>query len=321
MLTNVAAGFSRHDTCAIRMVSRLHFARSMHLKLIYNPAAGRGRTRKHEAEVEAALRARGAEVETYASRSAADLTRAAAEASRAGYDRVVICGGDGTVHFALRDFDLARGTMAVVPLGSGDDFAHVIGVPDSIEDACDVAVGGQVRSVDVATANGVRYLGVAGLGFDSEVAAANRNVRFLRGSAVYFYAILRVLPRFRPHAVRIRSDDGWRNDTIMFAAVGNSRQYGGGIRIVPTASIDDGTLDVCIVHRTSRVQLLRTLPLAYSGAHVKRPYVELARGSEFHFESERPMEVYADGEPVTWTPVTFAIAAEKLRVMAPRVTR
>jgi diacylglycerol kinase (ATP) len=118
-----------------------------------------------------------------------------------------------------------------------------------------------------------------------------------------------VLPRFTPHQVRINGKD----DTIMFATVGNSRQYGGGIRIVPEARIDDGMLDFCIVHRTSRFQLLMTLPLAYSGAHVKKPFVETGRGSEFRFESDAPLEVYADGERVTTTPVTFGLAGEKLK--------
>jgi diacylglycerol kinase (ATP) len=103
----------------------------------------------------------------------------------------------------------------------------------------------------------------------------------------------------------------------MFAAVGNSRQYGGGIRITPDAKIDDGLLDVCIVHRTSRAQLLITLPRAYNGSHVKKPFVEMRRGTEFRFESERPMDVFADGEYLTRTPVEFALAPEKLRIVVP----
>lgn len=243
------------------------------------------------------------------------MTKAAAEASRGDYDRVIVSGGDGTLHLSVRDFDLAKGTLALIPLGSGDDFAKVLGLPKNVEDACALALRGNPREVDVAIANGIRYLGVAGLGFDSEVARyANDNVKFLRGSAVYLYAILRVLPRFTPHRVTI---DGSRNEEIMFATVGNSRQYGGGIRIVPEAKIDDGQLDLCVVHRTSRFQLLKTLPKAYTGTHVKSPFVETGRGTSFSFASERPMDVYADGERITTTPVQFALAGQKLRIVAP----
>ncbi|HEY8711657.1 MAG TPA: diacylglycerol kinase family lipid kinase, partial [Thermoanaerobaculia bacterium] len=136
----------------------------------------------------------------------------------------------------------------------------------------------------------------------------------LRGSAVYLYSIFRVLPRFTPHRVQMRIDGVARDEEIMFAVVGNSRQYGGGIRIVPAANIDDGVLDYCIVHRMSRFQLLKTLPRAYTGAHVRSPFVETGRGREFFVESEQPLEVYADGELVTKTPVKFGLEREKLRV-------
>ncbi len=294
----------------------------MRLKLIYNPAAGRGRARRRIDDVERYLTARGADLDVHATTSPEDLTRVAGEASRGGFDRVVVCGGDGTMHFAIRHFDLDRGTLATIPLGSGDDFATVLGIPDDLGKACDVALGESLREVDVALANGIRYLGVAGLGFDSEVAAyANRNVKWLRGSAVYLYAILRVLPQFMPHRVRMHIDGNERDQQIMFATVGNTRQYGGGIRIVPAAQPDDAVLDYCIVHRTSRLQLLVTLPLAYSGRHVIRRFVETGRGLDFHFAPERPLEVYADGEYVTNTPVTFGLERRKLRVCAPQATR
>lgn len=287
----------------------------MRIKLIYNPMAGRGRASRHHAEAERYLRELGAEVDVHASTSPADMTQAAADASRGAFDRVVVCGGDGTLHLSVREFDLANGTLALIPLGSGDDFAKVLGLPRDLRAACELALRGSAREVDVAVANGIRYLGVAGLGFDSEVARyANENVKFLRGSLVYLYAILRVLPRFTPHRVTI---NGTRNEEIMFATVGNSRQYGGGIRITPDAKLDDGQLDLCIVHRTSRMQLLKTLPQAYTGAHVKSPFVETGRGTSFTFDSERPMDVYADGERITMTPVRFGLASEKLRIVAP----
>lgn len=285
----------------------------MHLKLIYNPAAGRGRARRHIGEAERYFVDRGARVEIEESASPADMSRIAAESSRAGFDRVVVCGGDGSLNLGIRDFDLDSGTLGLLPLGSGDDFAHVLGISSKLAKACDVVLNGTPRLVDVATANSRRYLGVAGLGFDSEVAEYAGHVKYLRGSLIYLYSIMRVLPRFTPHRVRING----HAEEIMFAAVGNSRQYGGGIRITPEAKIDDGALDLCVVHRTTRGQLLKTLPKAYTGAHVKSPFVATSRGSEFVVEGDREMVVYADGERVTTTPVRFALADKKLRIVAP----
>jgi YegS/Rv2252/BmrU family lipid kinase len=290
----------------------------MRLKLIFNPAAGRGRARRKVAEAEEHLRSLGAQVETAASASPDDLTRLAAEGSRGGWDRVVVCGGDGTLHRALRDYDLAGAPLALLPLGSGDDFAKVCGIPRNVRAACEVVVRGTVREVDVAHANGTPYLGVAGLGFDSEVARyANEHATFLRGSLVYLYAIFRVLPHFKPHRIRI---NGAAAEEIMFLTIGNSRQYGGGVRITPAAVIDDGQLDFCIVHRISHLQLLMTLPLAYTGAHVRKPFVQCGRGREFHIDAERALDVYADGEHVTTTPVTFGLLPRKLKFVVPQST-
>jgi diacylglycerol kinase (ATP) len=290
----------------------------MRIKVIYNPVAGRGRARRHIAEAQECFRANGAEVDCSASVTPADLTRLAAEASRAKYDRVVICGGDGSLNLAVRELDLSSVTLALLPMGSGDDFARVAGIPRDVKAACDVALRGRVREVDVALANGIRYVGVAGLGFDSEVARfANERVGLLRGSAVYLYAILRVLPRFRPHRIRVEYDDTIREEEVMFAVVGNSQQYGGGIRITPQASIDDGLLDLCMIGKTSRMHLLRTLPTAYTGKHLADPIVSTARGTAFHISSERVMDIYADGERITTTPTSFAIAAQKLRIVVP----
>ncbi len=290
----------------------------MKLKMIFNPTAGRGRASRLIGRALAYLRERGAEVDCVPSASPADLTRIAAESSRGGWDRVVVCGGDGSLHLAVREFDLKNGTLALLPLGSGDDFARVVGIPRTIIGACDAILYGQTITVDVATANGLRYLGVAGLGFDSEVAAyANAHTTWLRGSLIYLYSIFRVLPRFTPRHVKLTVNGSERAEEIMFACVGNSRQYGGGIRITPDAKVDDGLLDLLLVHRTTRLQLLKTLPRAYTGSHVRSAFVETARGSQFTFQSEHPLEVYADGERLTQTPVTFALDAEKLKIVVP----
>ena len=287
----------------------------MRLFVVYNPTAGRGRAQRRMRVIEAELRRLGAEVELYATKSAQDLTRACAEASRdARFDRVVICGGDGSLNYAVREFDLARGTLAVLPLGSGDDLASVLRIPKHLRDACALIVRGNARAIDVALANGIRYLSIASLGFDAEVNEYANGVRYLRGSLLYLYATLRLLPRFMARRVRI---DGKPEQPIIFAVVANSPQYGGGIRIVPDARIDDGQLDRCIVHEGPLWRFLMTMPKAYWGAHVNSPFVEIRRGAEFRFDADPSMKVYADGERLTQTPVTFSLEAEKLRIVAP----
>lgn len=293
----------------------------MRLRLLYNPAAGKGRAQRRIAEAVAYLRGRGAEVELLASESREHLIALGREGAGHG-DRIVACGGDGTVHLVVRELDLGRSTFGVLPLGSGDDFARTLEIPARIEAACDLLLDGDVREVDVALANGIRYLCIAGFGFDAEVTRfANRRVSGLRGTPLYLYSIFRVLRKFEPKRVTIDHGGVSREARIMFAVVGNAPRYGAGIRIAPAADPSDGMLDLCIVHECGKLDLLRTLPRAYFGRHVTSPFVETARGTEFRFQSDQPLDVFADGEPVTTTPLTIRLSPEKLRIVAPHSRR
>ena len=222
----------------------------MRLRLLYNPAAGRGRARRKIDEVVKYLVARGANIDVVQTGSPEHLVAVAAKTSHEHCDVLVVCGGDGTLNLTIRELDLATVRLGIIPMGSGDDFAQALRIPRDVRAACEVVLGGVVREVDVATANGRRYLGVAGLGFDSQVAKYANSVQRLKGTLVYLYSILRVLPQFKPHHVRVRVDDVERQEEIMFAVVGNSPRYGAGIYIVPTAEVDDGILDLCMVRRS-----------------------------------------------------------------------
>jgi len=289
------------------------------LRLLFNPAAGRGRGERVIDRAVRYLESRGAEVVLARSGNPAALSALAESSENANFDRIVVCGGDGSLNLALRALDLRRSTLGILPLGSGDDLASALGIPQSIEKACDVILSGTTRAIDVAEVNGVRFLGVAGVGFDSLVARwVNEHTTFFRGSLLYLYGIFRVLPRFRPIRIALTVDGVRSEETIMFAVFGNSHRYGGGIVIAPGALLDDGELNAFVIGRCSRWDLLTTLPLAYSGAHVKRKFVTSLRGSEFQIESEDELDVYADGELLARTPATIRISKEKLTICVPR---
>lgn len=291
----------------------------MHVTLLYNPGAGKGRAARHIAEAVAWMRGHGVDVDFFPSRNREHLIELGRKASSTPTDRIVACGGDGTVHLVLRELDLARTTFGILPLGSGDDFAKTLGIPTRLDDACRNVLEGVVTEVDVALANGIRYVCVGGLGFDAEVNRfANESVSRLRGSALYLYSTLRVLSKFEPKRITLTIDGESRPEEIMFAVVANAPRYGAGIHIAPAAKTDDGKLDLCLVRKCSKFELIRTLPLAYSGGHIRRPFVICSRGKDFRIESETPMVFYADGELVTETPVSITLSEERLRVVIPR---
>lgn len=286
--------------------------------LLFNPTAGRGRSARALPGLITALETEGASVEVRESRSVEHLSELAAECGDLPNERIVACGGDGTIHHILQGLDLERSVLAIAPLGSGNDFANVMGMPRATDELAAVIVHGSTVEVDVGLANGRRFLGVAALGFDALVARYAQDVKLLRGSAIYLYSVLRVLAKFKPWTMRYEIDGEERREPLMLAAVGNTDRYGGGVRIAPGASLFDGQLDTCLVHGCSALELLKMLPFAYFGRHIGSRFVEMVRASTLHFDCDQTLEIFADGELVAETPVAFSIESRKLKTVSGR---
>ena len=284
------------------------------IALLVNPVSAGGRALKALPSVRAELDRMGAAHRTVTTRS---LEHAAEEAAAAGEPTVVALGGDGllgAVAGALRGADTA---MAIVPCGRGNDLARVLSVPKRPELAARVALHGTERLLDVATVDGRPFMGIASFGLDSDANAIANRARLVKGPAVYLYAALRALAAWRP-ARFVVIVDGTRHEASGYSvAVGNSRAYGGGMRILPRAELDDGRLDVMLTKDTSKLTFLRTLPKVFRGAHVDSPHCLFLRGEGVEVASDRPFEIYADGDPIGATPATITIQPRCLRVMVP----
>ncbi len=266
-------------------------------------------------------------------------------------DVILVFGGDGTVHRHLGQLVRLGLPVLVVPAGSGNDFARALGlrrVRDSLVawrkfcgDAGDVRAE-NVRMIDLgviaplgseggapaphsSAPHSPRYFCcVAGVGLDGEVARrANRLPRWLRGHGGYVLSLAPTIFTFAPLAMKIqtaagRHDADWitRSDRqAILAAVANAPLYGGGMKIAPRAKMDDGLLDVCIVGAVDPLRLLRLFPTVYSGKHLSVPEVEYFQAGQVRVETERPLDVYADGEYVCQTPVEVGIQQGALRVI------
>jgi YegS/Rv2252/BmrU family lipid kinase len=286
--------------------------------LVVNPSAGGGRAARALPLVQERLRALGLDVETAATRDLAHARELAAEAARNG--RVVAAlGGDGLlgcVAGALREIPGAA--MGVLPGGRGNDFARMAGIPLDAAQACDVIANGSPRPIDLGAAGDRTFIGIASLGFDSDANRIANDAKMVRGNVVYLYAALRALLGWK-HARFTVTVDGERHEvTGWTVAVANSKAYGGGMYAAPQAELDDGRLDVVTSARTSRRYLLfRTLPRVFKGAHLELPNISTYRGEEITVDSDRPFDIYADGDPIGRTPATIRVAERVLRVIAP----
>jgi len=287
--------------------------------LVINPQAGRGRAGRFAARVWALLRRTFRDVEMTRSQSAEHLTELASEAVRVGYDVVIGCGGDGTVHHLLGPISGSPVVLGIIPLGSGNDLARSLGIPRNYVLACEVIAQKKTRRLDLARIGGRFFASVASVGLSAEVnRVANARTRPACGGRWrYMLALLRVMWSYAPRPLRLWIDGRELEREAVFVAVGNGAFFGGGFRILPNARMDDGWLDVCLANRLGRLRVLRAIPSVYRGRHGGHPAVEFYRARCVRILSTDPLRLFADGEYVQDTPAMIEIVPRTLGVFVP----
>jgi diacylglycerol kinase family enzyme len=137
------------------------------------------------------------------------------------------------------------------------------------------------------------------------------------GELIYMYATLRALRGWRSARWHVVIDGEERSFDGYSVAVANSGVFGGGMYLVPDASLDDGLLDVVLTGAAPKRQYLTTLPKVFKGTHVDNHYLTFLRGREVTFEADRPFAAYADGDPIADLPVTVRVVPRALKVLVP----
>jgi YegS/Rv2252/BmrU family lipid kinase len=284
--------------------------------VLLNPAAAGGRSLAALPKVEAELRRLRVEFRVVRSDSGDHAKHLARQMADAGEVAVAI-GGDGIVGTLAEALSGSDGALAIVPSGRGNDFARVLGLPKDPAEAARVAVEGSERRVDVGKVDGKAFVGIASFGFDSDANRIANEARVLRGNLVYLYAALRALAAWKPARFEVVVD-GERHSLSGFSvAVANSSTYGGGMKAVPMAEIDDGVLDVMLSADMSKPRALRCLAKVFKGRHLDDPAISFLRGEVVEIDADRRFTVYADGDPLAELPATVTVARQALRVIVP----
>ena len=219
------------------------------VRFLINPAAGRGAARDRIDRLRVLASQAGAGL--VVTRRVGELAEQARKAAEDRVERLLVIGGDGTMHQALQGLANTSCALGVVPLGSGNDLAATLGVPRDFEAAVRHGLSSPVRPMDLIRFGEVFSASYFGLGFDSEVTRVANQVKRLRGPLIYPYAVFRTLAAFEPPRLKIVHDEGVFDGGVMFTTVANIPRFGGGMRIAPMAGIDDGVLDLVIVKAVS----------------------------------------------------------------------
>jgi len=289
--------------------------------LIVNPKAKRGRAVLLAQRAQKRLMERGWQCELLISESGEHIKQLTREAVERGVDAVIIAGGDGSVHQAVQVLANTKVPLGIIPCGRGNDLARALGLPYSPELAADVIAEGNLRRIDLGLISAANltephfYCGIVTCGFDSDVAEFAYRHRSIPGGWIgYLGAALVLLAKFQFQQVRVQGDDFEFQGSVLLVATANCPSYGGGLWIAPTAQIDDGLLHVCIIRQTSKLRILLLLPTVFTGRHISEPEVSLHAIKQIRLASEKPLPLFADGEPMGNTPAEIQIVPQALLV-------
>jgi diacylglycerol kinase (ATP) len=296
--------------------------------LVVNPVAGRGRSQRALAAATASLDASGAAYEVCETASADHGRQIAAKA--AGLGQVVVAvGGDGTAGPLAAAAAGAGARYGIVPAGNGNDFARCLGIPFDPAAAGRALATGRERLVDLiaVSAPGQAEAVVAGsvyAGVPSVAGEIANRTRWLRGPAVYPAAALRALAGWSPAAFRVEIDGQERNVPGYAVVVANSAYFGAGMKVAPSAELDDGLLDVLVMRHAPRLAFLRVLLRIRSGTHLGLPQISHELSKEVTVTVDRDLPAAADGDTLpggaplpAGTPLRIRALPGALRVLVP----
>ena len=288
--------------------------------LVVNPAAGRGRIRSALPSLRDAFRARGITT-TYETTAPGEEESLAQRAIGGGARTIVAVGGDGTcgriANAILRSGVRCR--LAVVPAGTGNDFAKTLGVsryrPGQI---ADLVVRGEATRIDAGLADGYHFLNSCGFGFDASVLQASQSVRFLKGDAVYIYSALRQLFSYEGTDIEVGGVPGVPRQRMLMATVSNGRFLGGAFKIAPRASVLDGKLDACFFGDSNVAERVKLFIGAMRGTHLGMRSVSAATVQHLSltFMSNPLMEIDGELRRATSPTVELTCVPRALSVIA-----
>jgi len=285
----------------------------MPAKIILNPYSNRWGAKKRAPEMLQQLRALGYAFEMVTMAGPGHGVELAREAMAQGFDPIVAAGGDGSisevVNGMIGEDGVAGATLGVIPLGSANDYAYQLGIPDDLAAACQTLTAAQhIRRLDVGRVDDRIFMNdfILGLGAQTNIEAAK--IHWLRGSMLYVAGALKAIAKARWPRVGFEWDGGKiEKKRIVVAYVGNGYRTGGVYFFTPDARLDDGLLDFAVADARSRFKVLQLLPKTFKGTHVREPGVQVERCTWLHIESDDPLPALADGELIATAAYAFHI--------------
>ena len=236
-------------------------------------------------------------------------------------DRVIVGGGDGTLNAAVQVLVELGLPLGIIPLGTANNLARTLGIPDDIEAACAVSAGGVRRRIDLGRVNDRYFCTTASLGLSVQITeelSADAKRRW--GPVAYALTAIRVVRRARPIHADIEWEGGSRHSRTVQIVIGNGRYYGAALQVAEDAAIDDARLDLYSLEVGHWWELLKLAPSLKRGTHGRRSEVEALRARSFVIRTRGRVPIDLDGEIGAETPAHFRVVPRALEVLVPART-
>lgn len=299
--------------------------------VVVNPNAGAGKCLKDWDIISGILSDNQIDFEAYKTERkfhAMVLTR---NCIRKGFKKFIVVGGDGTLNevingiFSQKEVLTEEITVGLIPVGTGNDWARMFGIPFDYEEAVKTLIREKTFIQDVGRVLFTRnqqkvkryFINIAGIGFDAMVTRKSNKLKDSgkKSKLMYFWNIITGLFGYRHSYASLEVDGELHECDIFSMNVGICQYSGGGMKQVPMAVPDDGIFDLTVIRKIGKFDIIRSLPLLYNGKIVNHPKVMSLNGKSIRIDSEKHIFLETDGESLGHTPFEFEIIPRSIKVI------
>lgn len=298
----------------------------MAIKVILNPYANRWGAQRRLSQVKRALSEAGLAYDLHVTTQRREATQVARDAAAShDYSAVIAAGGDGTVNEVVNGLiaaafpDQPTVPFGVLPIGTGNDFNDMSGLPRQLVQCVEVIAAGKTRQVDAGQVNEHYFDNNCAVAMEPMVTIENNKITRLSGNLRYIVALVRALLKLKAWQMQIEWDGGSYDGPTYLLSVCNSPRTGGLFYMSPPARMDDGLFDFIFLPEVPKMTVLVLLPRLFSGSHIHHPKVLHGRTRHIHLSSSPGTPIHADGEVITdaAATVTYTILPNKITLLAP----